>query len=386
MSRTLVLLLVAAAVVAVPSAHASEQRPTLADLANEVICPTCHTTIDQSSSPIALRMKAFIRERIAAGDTKSEIKDKLVAQFGESVLAAPPKSGFNLLAWLLPLVGAVVGAAVLAMLARRWRQRKARVLGAGAVLQRQVLAHTGPRPPGGRGARPLRPLVEAKILPVFLAGMVSFVTPCVLPLVPGYLSVVSGTQPGVSGRRVVAASLPFVLGFTLVFVALGAAVGAVGGLTQTSKQVAGIVLVVFGFAFLGLLPFPLLERLVAPELVQGASRRGSRILLGGAFAVCAAPCVGAFLAPALALAGSRGTVAQGSLLLFVYSLGLAVPFVAVGAGLTWATQASRWLRDRYRILQAVGGMILVAFGLLLFFGRDWWLNVALNRLLNFLGA
>jgi cytochrome c-type biogenesis protein len=69
----------------------------------------------------------------------------------------------------------------------------------------------------------------------------------------------------------------------------------------------------------------------------------------------------------------------------VYSLGLAVPFVAVGAGLTWATQASRWLRDRYRILQAVGGTILVAFGLLLFFGRDWWLNVALNRLLDFLG-
>ena len=224
--------------------------------------------------------------------------------------------------------------------------------------------------------------MEGKILPIFLAGMISFVTPCVLPLVPGYLAVVSGTQPGVGGRRVVAASLPFVLGFTLVFVALGAAVGAAGGLTQPSKQVAGIVLVVFGFAFLGLLPFPFLERLVAPELVQGASRRGSPVLLGGAFAVCAAPCVGPFLASALALAGSRGTAVQGSLLLLVYSLGLAVPFVAVGAGLTWATQASRWLRDRYRILQMIGGTILVAFGLLLFFGRDWWLNAALNRLLG----
>ena len=224
--------------------------------------------------------------------------------------------------------------------------------------------------------------MEGKILPIFLAGMISFVTPCVLPLVPGYLAVVSGTQPGVGGRRVVAASLPFVLGFTLVFVALGAAVDAAGGLTQPSKQVAGIVLVVFSFAFLGLLPFPFLERLVAPELVQGASRRGSPVLLGGAFAVCAAPCVGPFLASALALAGSRGTAVQGSLLLLVYSLGLEVPFVAVGAGLTWATQASRWLRDRYRILQMIGGTILVAFGLLLFFGRDWWLNAALNRLLG----
>ena len=124
MRKRLVLLLAAAAVIAVPPARASEQHPTLADLANEVICPTCHTTIDQSNSPIALRMKAFIRERIAAGDTKSEIKDKLVAQFGESVLAAPPRSGFNLLAWLLPLVGAAVAAAVLAMLARRWRRGK----------------------------------------------------------------------------------------------------------------------------------------------------------------------------------------------------------------------------------------------------------------------
>ncbi|MGI8607090.1 MAG: cytochrome c-type biogenesis protein [Gaiellaceae bacterium] len=121
MRRALVLVLVAAAVVAVP-APASEERPTPADIENEVVCPTCHTTIDQSNAPIALRMKAFIRERIAAGDTKSEIKGKLVAQFGESVLAAPPRSGFNLLAWLLPLVGAGVGAAVLAILARRWRR------------------------------------------------------------------------------------------------------------------------------------------------------------------------------------------------------------------------------------------------------------------------
>ncbi len=123
MRRALVLSLVAAAVAAAP-AYASEQHPTLADLENEVICPTCHTTIDQSSSPIAVRMKAFIRERIAAGDTKTEIKDKLVAQFGESVLAAPTRSGFNLLAWLLPLVGIALGAGALAILARRWRRGK----------------------------------------------------------------------------------------------------------------------------------------------------------------------------------------------------------------------------------------------------------------------
>jgi cytochrome c-type biogenesis protein len=220
----------------------------------------------------------------------------------------------------------------------------------------------------------------------FVAGLLSFVTPCILPLVPGYLSAVSGTNVGAGGRRVLLASLPFVIGFTAVFVALGALVGAAGGLgSETAKQVAGLVLVVFGFAFMGLLPFPFLERLVAPGLVEDARRSGSSLLLGGAFAVCAAPCVGPFLASALALAGTQGEAAEGSLLLFAYSAGLALPFLVVGVGFSGAMRASRWVRDRYRVLQAVGGAFLVAFGLLLFFGREWWLRVALNRTLEFFG-
>jgi cytochrome c-type biogenesis protein CcmH len=106
-------------------ALASESRPTLAELEKEVICPTCHTTLELSNSPIAERMRAFIQSRIAAGDTKSEIKDKLVAQFGESVLASPPKRGFSLLVWALPLVGIGIGAAALALLARRWSRARA---------------------------------------------------------------------------------------------------------------------------------------------------------------------------------------------------------------------------------------------------------------------
>jgi cytochrome c-type biogenesis protein CcmH len=89
-----------------------------------VICPTCHTTLDMSSSPIAARMRAYIRRWIAAGDTKSEIKQKLVAQFGDSVLAEPPKRGFSLLAWLLPLVGVLVGGAALAYGAWRWSRTR----------------------------------------------------------------------------------------------------------------------------------------------------------------------------------------------------------------------------------------------------------------------
>jgi cytochrome c-type biogenesis protein CcmH len=112
-------------------AAGSDQHPTLAELEREVICPTCHTTLALSSSPIADRMRAFIRGRIAAGDTKTEIKDELVAQFGESVLAAPPKSGFNLLAWLLPLVGIGIAALALAALAFRWSRRRADPASAG---------------------------------------------------------------------------------------------------------------------------------------------------------------------------------------------------------------------------------------------------------------
>jgi cytochrome c-type biogenesis protein CcmH len=125
MTRKLLAALVVALAVVAPAA-ASERSPTLPELERELICPTCHETLAASTSPIAERMRAFIRGRIAAGDTKSEIKDELVKQFGESVLAAPPKSGFNLLAWVLPLVGIVLAAGVVGFLAYRWsRSRKA---------------------------------------------------------------------------------------------------------------------------------------------------------------------------------------------------------------------------------------------------------------------
>ena len=229
--------------------------------------------------------------------------------------------------------------------------------------------------------------MEAKIPLAFVAGLVSFATPCVLPLVPGYLAVVSGQEVGVGGRRVVIASLPFVAGFTAVFVALGAAVAAAGSLVDRDilLAVAGLVVVIFGFALMGLLPLPFLDRLVAPGLVEGARGTGSAALLGGAFGLCAAPCIGPVLASILALAGEGQTVAQGTLLLLVYSAGLALPFLAVGVGFDRALGAFRWLRDHYGTLRIIAGAMLVALGLLLFFDRFWWLNVAVNRVFEFFG-
>ena len=121
--RRLLALAVALALVVAPNALASEQPPTQAELEGELVCPTCHTTLDQSNAAVALRMKQFVRTRIAAGDTKSEIKDQLVAQFGKGVLAAPEQSGFDLLAWVLPIAGLLAGAGVLTVLAWRWTRR-----------------------------------------------------------------------------------------------------------------------------------------------------------------------------------------------------------------------------------------------------------------------
>lgn len=121
----LIAWLAAVALAAVPTAAASEERPTLSELEREVVCPTCNTTLEMSRSPIADRMRGFIRRRIAAGDTETEIKEALVAEFGEEVLAAPPRRGFNLLAWLLPLGGGALAIVVLGLLARRWATARA---------------------------------------------------------------------------------------------------------------------------------------------------------------------------------------------------------------------------------------------------------------------
>ncbi len=99
--------------------------PNAADLEAELVCPVCETTLDQSTAPVAERMKTFIRVRIAAGDSEQEIKDALVAEFGLGVLATPPKGGFGLLAWLLPLAALIAGAIAVAVLLRTWSRRRA---------------------------------------------------------------------------------------------------------------------------------------------------------------------------------------------------------------------------------------------------------------------
>jgi cytochrome c-type biogenesis protein len=231
--------------------------------------------------------------------------------------------------------------------------------------------------------------VAGKLPVAFVAGFVSVVTPCVLPLVPGYLSAVSAveaTRLGERGvaRRVALSSIPFIVGFTVVFVLVGAGATAVGRIvdSETREAIAGFVLVVVGLAFMGLLPVP--SRMALPGLLAGARRTGSGVLLGAAFAVCAAPCIGTVLASVVVLAGAESVV-RGSFVLFAYSAGLGAAFLVAGIAFTRAMGAFRWLRDHYRALEVTGGAVLVALGLLLFFNRDWWLRVSAERLLEALG-
>ena len=216
--------------------------------------------------------------------------------------------------------------------------------------------------------------MAGKFVLTFIAGFASIAFPCVLPLVPGYLSTVSAVEPQRLGqpgtvRRVIAASLPFIAGFTVVFVALGALATAIADAVdgRTQQAIAGFVLVVAGLALAGLLPWT--ERTVASGLLVGAQRTHSRVLLGGA----------------LALAGSSSTVVRGSALLAAYSIGLGLAFLSVGVFFARGMAAFRWLRDHFRVFSVAGGAVLVALGLLLFFDRFYWVQIYTHRALDAVG-
>lgn len=210
----------------------------------------------------------------------------------------------------------------------------------------------------------------------FAAGLLSFTTPCVLPLVPAYLASIgaSASEPG----RALRAAIPFVAGFSAVFVTLGAAAGFTGGHFLADHRLdlvhlAGIVVVAMGFVMTGLVRVAVLERSLAPA-VEPAQTSGSALLLGGAFGVAWTPCVGPVLGAILALAATGATAARGAGLLAAYAAGLAVPFLAVALGVGTTMRAARFLRDRYAAVRVVSGVVLVAAGLLVFFDKTYVVN------------
>lgn len=209
------------------------------------------------------------------------------------------------------------------------------------------------------------------------AGLLSFASPCVVPLVPGYLGYLSGATVGADGqligeqRKVVAHALMFVLGFTLVFTLVGASVGLIGfALLRTMpivQQVGGIILVIFGLHTLRLFNIPFLNRTFQADMSK-VERRGyfSSLLIGAIFAIGWTPCVGIVLSGILTLAAASATVGQGALLLIAYSLGLGIPFVLSAFALDRARGLLRKLNSKARLIETLSGVMLIVMGLLVF--------------------
>ena len=225
------------------------------------------------------------------------------------------------------------------------------------------------------------------------AGFLSFISPCVLPIVPAYLGHLAGvalTPEEMSpGRwRVLAHSLGFILGFTLVFGLLGASFGLLGGLSYglriVLQRVGGVVLVIFGLHSLGLFRIPALYRTLRFKSPP-ARRWGvlSSVFVGAVFAAAWTPCVGPILASILFLAGSSGTAAQGALLLLAYSVGLGIPFALVGLFLKQMTPFLRRVNRHGQAISIISGVFLVLMGILVFTDALTRLTGYLWRILDF---
>src|SRR5690606_28770176 len=201
------------------------------------------------------------------------------------------------------------------------------------------------------------------------AGVVSFLSPCVLPLVPGYLSYVTGMSGDPRRGRMVLGSALFVLGFAVVFVAGGALCGGVGAALHANAEVItrvlGGVTVVLGLAFLGFIPG--LQRDYRISRLPAAGLAGAR-LLGVVFGLGWTPCIGPTLAVVLGLSLDQGSAARGAALAFGYALGLGLPFVLAGLAYRQALHAFRALRRHTQLITRIGGGMLVAVGLLLVTG------------------
>jgi len=236
---------------------------------------------------------------------------------------------------------------------------------------------------------------DTTVLAAFAVGFVSFISPCVLPLVPGYLSAVSGVsivelrERDHSAARVLWPAAIFCLSFTIMFVALGMTATGLGQVLNDNRtlldRIAGALIVAMGILFV-LTPFvPKLNREWRPDALIRRAGSGGPLVAGAAFALAWTPCIGPTLAAILAAAATSDSVGKGGILLAFYSAGLAVPFLLTALAFDRMTMTWRWLREHYLAITAVSGAILIVMGVLIFTQELARLNAEAQRLLGDLG-
>jgi cytochrome c-type biogenesis protein len=231
------------------------------------------------------------------------------------------------------------------------------------------------------------------VLAALGAGIVSFLSPCVLPLVPGYISAVTGVQvtelEDADWRRVIAPSLLFVASFSAIFIALGLASTGLGQALRDHRDAltnaAGILMIVMGVLFVASFFVARLNREWHVEALLSRAGRGGPLVAGAAFAIAWTPCVGPTLGAILSAAAISGSAAHGALLLAVYSAGLALPFLLTAVAFARMTTAFAAIKRHYGIVVAAGGAILVTTGILILTGDFFQLNIQAQRLTNSLG-
>jgi cytochrome c-type biogenesis protein len=232
------------------------------------------------------------------------------------------------------------------------------------------------------------------VFAAFGAGFLSFVSPCVLPLVPGYLSTISGVsftdiQEGRNKTHILIPALIFCASFSVMFILLGLTATGIGQTLQDNRallrQISGLVIIGMGVFFIATLFVPALNREFRPEGLMKRASTGGPILAGLAFAVAWLPCTGATLGAVLSAAASSADAGKGAVLLTFYSLGMAVPFLLSALAFTSVTGFFKFFRDHYAEITIVSGVILIAFGVLLYTNEVTRLNVEVQQLIESLG-
>jgi cytochrome c-type biogenesis protein len=237
------------------------------------------------------------------------------------------------------------------------------------------------------------PAAGVGIFAALAAGVVSFLSPCVLPLVPGYLSAVSGVSANelesAGWRRVLGPSLLFVASFSAIFILLGLTATGIGSVLKDHRElltkISAALIIAMGLLFVGSLFITRLNREWHVDALLERAGRGGPIVAGAAFAIAWTPCIGPTLGAILGAASLSGSAAHGALLLAVYSAGLAIPFILTAVAFSQMTTAFAVIKRHYQAIVAVGGLILIVMGVLIWTGELFRLNIEAQKWMSELG-